>query len=129
MPQPDPLLAVEIEAFKTTLARFRAKHGRDFVRRHPQGKLLDALDAGRPDTSHERPGYNRKIATAQIDLLFLELSQFTRAQTGVELDLELALVELLNAATREIRRHPLGDLSVAIDDAREALHKYQSRKR
>lgn len=129
MPQPDPLLAVEIEAFKTTLARFRAKHGRDFVRRHPQGKLLDALDAGRPDTSHERPA-NRPIpTTTRIDTLFLELSQFTRARTAAELDLELALVELLNAAVREIRRHPLGDLSVAIDDAREALHKYQSRKR
>lgn len=126
-------MSVELEAvvdnFKTVLAAARGRFGRDYIRGLPQGKLLDALDAGRPDTSHERPGYNRKIATAQIDLLFLELSQFTRAQTGVELDLELALVELLNAATREIRRHPLGDLSVAIDDAREALHKYQSRKR
>lgn len=29
------------------LAAVRGKHGRDFIRKLPQGKLLDALDAGR----------------------------------------------------------------------------------
>ena len=32
---------------KKVLAETRGRHGRDFIRRLPQGKLLDALDAGR----------------------------------------------------------------------------------
>ncbi len=40
--------------FKAILAEERGKRGRDYVRKLPQGLLLDALDAGRPDTSHDR---------------------------------------------------------------------------
>lgn len=42
-----------VAAFKTVLAEERATHGRDYVRKKPQGLLLDALDAGRPDTAHD----------------------------------------------------------------------------
>ncbi len=39
--------------FKRVLAEERGRYGRDFIRGKPQGLLLDALDAGAPDTSHD----------------------------------------------------------------------------
>ena len=36
-----------LTAFKEVLAEARGRHGRDFIRGLPQGKLLDALDANR----------------------------------------------------------------------------------
>lgn len=46
-------LAEMVIDFKTRLAAFRARYGRDAVRRHEQGLLLDALDAGAQTTGHD----------------------------------------------------------------------------
>ncbi len=48
-PTGDPELSVEwaLSNLRKVLAGVRGKCGRDFIRKLPQGKLLDALDAGR----------------------------------------------------------------------------------
>lgn len=46
--------------FKKALAQYRGKYGRDPVRNKPQGLLLDALDAGAPDTHHDQSATGRR---------------------------------------------------------------------
>lgn len=77
--------------------------------------------------------------TPQIDLLFLELSQFTRASTAKEVLLEAALCNLINAArvalelpildAAQLAAQPLAPLARATEDARKVLHDYQIRQR
>ena len=55
--------------FKTVLAEERGKRGRDFVRAKPQGLLLDALDAGAPDTSHDAYATGRRPACTCPDTI------------------------------------------------------------
>jgi hypothetical protein len=55
-----------VAAFRTRLAQFRGHLGRDAIRALPQGKLLDALDAGRPDTSHEGATLAERDALAAL---------------------------------------------------------------
>jgi len=60
--------------FMVALRRLRARKGRDYIRSLRQGKLLDALDAGRPDTSHDlapltAPDFEHPLADRNGDVL------------------------------------------------------------
>lgn len=67
-----------LATFKAVLAEERGKRGRDYIRKKPQGLLLDALDAGRPDTSHDELASVRgKIRREEHARNFIELCNQT----------------------------------------------------
>lgn len=57
-----------LATFKIVLAQERGRGGRDSIRNRPQGLLLDALDAGRPDTSHDPAASAGKITALEAEL-------------------------------------------------------------
>ena len=58
--------------FKAILAEESSRRGRDYIRGLPQGLLLDALNAGRPDTSHDQLANARGTGFARsVECLFI----------------------------------------------------------
>jgi hypothetical protein len=69
-----------IRQFKQVLADYRGRHGRDAVRALPQGLLLDALDVGAPDTSHDQ---HARMATSVQEALSNFISAPPKRQAAI----------------------------------------------